>query len=180
VLNLLSTPDGGNLRAFPFRCSKTPPALNHVNQQRPSLLLFAVALLYHLHRLPAAEPARPNILFILADDQSYKTLGCYPEAWPWVKTPNIDRLATEGLRFHAAYLGAWCMPARASLLTGRHPHGVESMRMEGKYPASAYDPKRCPFVPAALRAQGYQTAQIGKWHTGVDAGWGRDWDYQAV
>ena len=148
--------------------------------QSPSLWLFALALLCLLHPLPAAEPVRPNILFILADDQSYKTVGCYPEAWPWVQTPNINRLAAEGVRFHAAYLGAWCMPARASLLTGRHPHGVESMRMEGKYPASAYDPKQCPFIPAALRAQGYQTAQIGKWHTGVDAGWGRDWDYQAV
>ena len=124
--------------------------------------------------------ARPNILFILADDQSYKTVGCYPESWPWVKTPNIDRLAANGVRFHAAYLGAWCMPSRASLLTGRQPHGVESMRMEGKYPASAYDPRQCPFWPAVFRQQGYQTAQIGKWHTGIDSGWGRDWDHQIV
>src|SRR5580765_7688209 len=61
----------------------------------------------------AAEPARrPNILFILSDDQSYKTVGCYPEAWPWVKTPHIDALARSGMRFHGAYLGAWCMPSR--------------------------------------------------------------------
>jgi arylsulfatase A-like enzyme len=128
----------------------------------------------------AANPARPNILFILGDDQSYKTVGCYPEAWPWVKTPNLDRLAANGVRFHAAYLGAWCMPSRATLLTGRHPHGVESMRMEGKYPASVYDPQQCPFWPAVFRQQGYHTAQIGKWHTGVDSGWGRDWDRQMV
>src|SRR3954467_11555104 len=94
-----------------------------------------------------AAPKRPNILFIYADDQSYKTLSCYPEALPGVKTPNIDHLAQTGIRFHGAFLGAWCMPSRATMLTGRMPHGVESMRMEGKYPASAYDPQQCPFWP---------------------------------
>jgi arylsulfatase A-like enzyme len=54
------------------------------------------------------------------------------------------------------------------------------MRMEGKYPDSTYDPQQCPFWPSVFRAHGYQTAQIGKWHTGEDAGWGRDWDYQMV
>ncbi len=126
----------------------------------------------------AAKP--PNILFILADDQSYKTVGCYPESWPWVKTPNLDALAASGVRFQGAYLGSWCMPSRAALLTGRWPHGIESMRMGGKYPDSTYDPLQCPFWPKDFRAHGYQTAQIGKWHTGEDAGWGRDWDYQRV
>ncbi len=145
-------------------------------------LVFSVLSLVGLvsSAVAATKSARPNILFILADDQSYKTVGCYPESWPWVKTPNLDRLAAGGVRFHAAYLGAWCMPSRATLLTGRHPHGVESMRMEGKYPASAYDPKQCPFWPAEFREQGYHTAHIGKWHTGIDAGWGRDWDRQMV
>lgn len=124
--------------------------------------------------------ARPNILLIYADDQSYKTVGCYPESWPWVRTPNIDRLAASGVRFHAAYLGAWCMPSRAAMLTGRHPHGIETMRMAEPYPSSTYDPQQCPFWPAELRKSGYHTAQIGKWHTGVDSGWGRDWDHQIV
>lgn len=128
----------------------------------------------------AADRQRPNILFIYADDQSYKTLSCYGASPEWVKTPNIDRLASRGVRFERAYLGAWCMPSRASILTGRLQHGVESMRMEGTYPGSTYDPQQCPFVPAELRKHGYHTAQIGKWHTGVDAGWGRDWDYQIV
>ncbi len=123
---------------------------------------------------------RPNILFIYADDQSYKTIGCYGATPDWVQTPNIDALARGGVRFERAYLGAWCMPSRASILTGRLQHGVESMGMEGQYPASSYDPQLCPFVPAQFRKQGYHTAQIGKWHTGVDAGWGRDWDYQIV
>jgi arylsulfatase A-like enzyme len=128
----------------------------------------------------AAEAKRPNILFIYADDQSTKTVGCYPGSWPWVKTPNIDALAKNGVRFHAAYLGSWCMPSRATMLTGRFPHGIESMSMEGKYPGSTYDPKQCPFIPAEMRTQGYHTAQIGKWHTGTDTGWGRDWDHQIV
>jgi len=130
--------------------------------------------------LRADPPKRPNILLIFADDQSYKTLGCYPEALPGVRTPNIDRLAASGVRFHGAFLGAWCMPSRASMLTGRWPHGVESMRMEGKYPASAYDPKQCPFWPKVFREHGYVTGHVGKWHTGVDAGTNRDWDWQIV
>jgi arylsulfatase A-like enzyme len=142
-----------------------------------SLLLLSTAAISSA----AAEPARrPNILLIFADDQSYKTVGCYPEAWPWVKTPNIDALAKTGVRFHGAYLGSWCMPSRASMLTGKQPHGIQSMRSEGKYPGSVYDPKQCPFWPALFRENGYQTAHIGKWHTGVDAGFGRDWDYQVV
>ncbi len=128
----------------------------------------------------AATRERPNILFILSDDQSYKTVSCYPEALPGAHTPSIDALARSGVRFTHSYMGAWCMPSRATLLTGRHPHGVESMRMEGKYPASTYDPEKSPFWPSVFRANGYHTAHIGKWHTGIDSGFGRDWDYQVV
>ena len=131
--------------------------------------------------LNAAErSSRPNILFIYTDDHSYRTVRCYPESYPWVRTPNIDALAKAGVRFERAYLGSWCMPSRASLLTGLHPHSIQSMRMEGTYPGSAYDPVQCPFWPANFRKHGYQTAQIGKWHTGIDTGPGRDWDYQVV
>lgn len=124
--------------------------------------------------------SRPNILLIYADDQSPRTIGCYPQSWPWVRTPHIDRLAREGIRFNHCYLGSWCMPSRANLLTGRYPHAIESLRMEGEYPGSTYDPQKCPFWPRVFRQHGYQTAQIGKWHTGTDAGFGRDWDFQIV
>lgn len=124
--------------------------------------------------------ARPNVLLIYTDDQPYKTVGCYPESPRWVRTPNIDALAASGVRFHRAYLGSWCMPSRATMLTGRLPHGIESMRMEGTYPGSTYDPAQTPFWPSEMRRQGYQTAQIGKWHTGTDSGYGRDWDHQIV
>lgn len=143
-----------------------------------AILCLIVVSLALLSTTRAAD--RPNILFIFSDDQSYKTVSCYPEALPGVSTPAIDALAKTGVRFTHAYMGAWCMPSRASLLTGRHPHGIESMRMEGKYPASEYDPQQCPFWPAVFRSKGYHTAHIGKWHTGTDAGYGRDWDYQIV
>jgi len=139
---------------------------------------LCAVLCFMLGTLFAAE--RPNILFLYSDDQSYKTVSCYPEALPGAHTPHIDELAKSGIRFSHAYLGSWCMPSRASLLTGLHPHGIESMRMEGKYPGSAYDPAVCRFWPSVFREMGYTTAQIGKWHTGVDSGFGRDWDYQAV
>ena len=142
------------------------------------MLLTIFATLHTCMSVFAAD--RPNILFIYTDDQSNRTVGCYPNAFDWVRTPNIDKLAASGVRFDHAYIGTWCMPSRATMLTGHHQHGVESMRMEGKYPGSAYDPEQCPFWPAVFRQNGYTTAQIGKWHTGVDTGFGRDWDYQIV
>lgn len=144
------------------------------------LALVSCLLVQARQSLHAAETGRPNILLIYTDDHSYRTVSCYPEAYDWVKTPNIDALARSGMRFTHAYIGTWCMPSRATLLTGHHQFGVESMRMVGKYPGSQYDADKCPFWPSVFRAHGYQTAQIGKWHTGTDTGFGRDWDYQVV
>ena len=126
--------------------------------------------------------ARPNILFIFTDDQSYRTLSCYREegAYPWAETPHIDALAAKGVRFSHAYIGTWCMPSRATILTGRHPYGIESLRTKFPYPHSTYDPELCPFWPKTFRENGYLTGQIGKWHTGTDTGFDRDWDYQVV
>jgi arylsulfatase A-like enzyme len=66
------------------------------------------------------------------------------------------------------------------MLTGRFPHAIESLRPSEPYPSGTYDPEQCPFWPRVWRRRGYTTAQIGKWHTGVDAGTGRDWDWQIV
>ena len=129
-------------------------------------------------RVDASE--RPNILFIYTDDHSHRTVGCYESAYPFVRTPNIDQLAKNGVRFRYAYIGTWCMPSRATMLTGMHQHGVQTMRMEGEYPGSTYDPKQCRFWPSEFRDHGYQTAHIGKWHTGTNTGFGRDWDHQIV
>lgn len=128
----------------------------------------------------ATAASQPNILFIYTDDHSHRTISCYPEAFDWVETPNIDKLAAAGVRFETSYIGTWCMPSRATMLTGRHGYGIESMRMEGEYPGSTYDPQQCRFWPSEFRQRGYKTAHIGKWHTGTDTGAGRDWDHQIV
>jgi arylsulfatase A-like enzyme len=151
---------------------------------RLTFLVFTV-LFQSAHFASAAEtssnrPRPPNILFIFADDHSKKVVSSYEGAYAMARTPHIDRLAASGIRFSAGYMGAWCMPSRATLLTGLHPHAIETMRMTGPNPQSTYDPQICRFWPAVFRRHGYQTAQIGKWHTGTDAGWGRDWDYQRV
>ena len=69
--------------------------------------------------LAAAEPRRPNVLVILADDLGYSDPGCYGGEIP---TPNLDRLAKSGARFEKTYTSARCCPTRASLITGLHPH----------------------------------------------------------
>lgn len=149
----------------------------------PLRIALASALCLFLHAglvAAVATPERPNILFIYTDDHSYRTVGAYPQSYPWVRTPAMDRLAASGVRFEYAYIGTWCMPSRATLLTGFHQFGVESMRMVGDYPGSTYDPETLPFWPKVFRENGYFTAQIGKWHTGTDTGYGRDWDFQIV
>ena len=131
-----------------------------------------------LSTLIASDSDRPNILFIFTDDQSYRTISSYEGAYDWVHTPNIDRLADRGIRFQHAYMSSWCMPARASMLTGLQQHNVPSLRMEGPYPGAAYDPNELEFWPKVFRKNGYATGHVGKWHTGTDTGYGRDWDYQ--
>lgn len=142
--------------------------------------LQLLAVLWGLMGLTALAADKPNILFIYTDDQSTRTVSAYEDAYHWVNTPNIDRLADEGVRFRQANIGSWCMASRASILTGLQQHSVESMRMTGPNPMNVYDPKLCQFWPKSFREQGYYTAQIGKWHTGVDSGYGRDWDHQIV
>jgi arylsulfatase A-like enzyme len=122
-------------------------------------------------------PSRPNILFILTDDQSPRSVSCYPEAYPWVRTPHIDQLAREGVRFAPAYMGANCIPARATLLTGLHSSGIQSLTRAAQGPS--HQGGRLPdFWPRVFRSHGYHTAHIGKWHTDGGTGHGVDWDFQ--
>jgi len=124
------------------------------------LLLIALTLL----ALPAsAADRKPNILLILCDDLGYGDLACYGNSK--IKTPNIDRLAKEGIRFTQFYAaGVQCTPSRAGLLTGRYPvrFGLTHAFMEntGGIPASE------TLLPAAVQKQGYRTALVGKWHLG--------------
>jgi len=125
--------------------------------------LLAVAAVAGAGRLgTAAEPAaQPNVLFVLCDDIRPDAIGCYGSAH--VKTPRIDTLATEGVRFANAFCTtSLCSPSRASILTGlyAHAHGVRDNFTEL--------PPALPHWPARLRQQGYATAYIGKWHMGED------------
>ena len=82
-----------------------------------------------------SPPGRPNILLILADDMGYSDLGCYGSE---VKTPNIDRLAQNGIRFTHFYNAARCCPSRASLMTGLYPHQAGVGHMLGNWKAPGY------------------------------------------
>src|SRR5438094_4606598 len=90
------------------------------------LFFFTLFAGFTCHCIRAAEPSRPNILLILADDLGYSDLGCYGGE---IATPNLDKLAAGGVRFTRFYNCTRCCPTRASLLTGLYPHqaGVGDM-----------------------------------------------------
>lgn len=107
---------------------------------------------------------KPNIVLILNDDMGYSDIGCYGGE---IDTPNLDRLATNGLRFSQFYNTARCSPSRASLLTGLHPHqtgiGVLTYDMGPEGYAGNLS-EACVTIPEALRASDYRTYMSGKWH----------------
>jgi arylsulfatase len=114
---------------------------------------------------------RPNIVLIMADDMGFSDLGCYGSE---ISTPNLDRLAAEGLRFTQFYNAARCCPTRASLLTGLYPHqaGVGSMTAGAQGdvnppgPYQGYLNEKCVTIAEVLKGAGYTTLMSGKWHVG--------------
>ncbi|HUT24272.1 MAG TPA: sulfatase/phosphatase domain-containing protein [Sumerlaeia bacterium] len=105
----------------------------------------------------AVSAKRPNILFIFADDHAYQAIGAYGSRIN--KTPNIDRIAKEGMLFrNCTVTNSICAPSRAVILTGKHSH-LNGVINNGV----AFDGSQQTF-PKLLRAAGYQTALIGKWH----------------
>ena len=117
----------------------------------------------------AAQPAaRPNILFILADDLGYGDLSCYGR--PDYRTPVIDGLAREGIRFTSAYAAApVCTPTRCAFHTGRYPQRLEVGLQEPLTPLSRPDiglPPSHPTIASLVKESGYDTALFGKWHLG--------------
>jgi arylsulfatase A-like enzyme len=115
----------------------------------------------------------PNLVIILADDMGYGDVATFGGATSRIATPSIDRLAAAGMRFldaHAA--GAWCVPSRYGLLTGRYP-----FRNSQDWSATSVIEADRLTLPGMLRQRGYATAMIGKWHLGFEGG--GDYDYEA-
>lgn len=116
----------------------------------------------------AAEP-KPNIVFIFADDWGWGDLSCHGH--PWLKTPNLDRLAREGTDFQQFnVLNPVCSPSRAALMTGMHParfsihqHFASPAQNRARDMPDWLDPQ-APTLPRILKQAGYRTAHFGKWH----------------
>src|SRR5258705_9542263 len=127
-------------------------------------LLLAALLL----AASAPQADRPNIIIVFADDLGYGDLGC--QGHPTIRTPNLDRMAAEGMRFTNFYSAApVCTPSRAALLTGRYAvrSGMASDKRRVLFPNSAGGlPENEITLATALKARGYATACVGKWHLG--------------
>jgi hypothetical protein len=115
-----------------------------------------------------AQSAKPNIVFILADDLGYADVSCYGQTL--YTTPNVDRLAVEGLRFMQAYSNsANCSPTRTALATGRYQMRLEvglEEPINATTPRGVGLPPSHPTLPSILRKAGYGTTLVGKWHLG--------------
>src|SRR3954463_6936806 len=111
--------------------------------------------------------APPNIVFIMADDLGYADVSCYGR--PDLKTPNIDRIAAKGVRFLQGYANsAVCSATRTALITGRYQYRLR-LGLEEPLGGNNRDiglPPEHPTLPSLLKAKGYGTTLIGKWHLG--------------
>ncbi|HIM28231.1 MAG TPA: N-acetylgalactosamine-6-sulfatase [Planctomycetes bacterium] len=129
-----------------------------------SVLAFTLAIVAVVPT--TADERKPNVIFILADDLGYRELGCFGQTL--IQTPNIDRLATEGMRFTQHYCGnAVCAPSRCVLMTGKHP-GHAYIRNNKATPPEGQEPIPSSEVTLAevMKGQGYITGTFGKWGLG--------------
>ena len=129
--------------------------------------------------LVAAE-RKPNFVYIFTDDQRWDALGVVQREqgdkgrFPWLKTPSLDRLAADGVRFRNAFVvNSLCAPSRASLVTGQYGHVNGVVNNHTPHPAGNLS------LPALLRPAGYVSAYVGKWHHGGQSGKRPGFDYSA-
>ena len=138
------------------------------------LLLYAVLVFGQPGKKKTASQKLPNIIYIYADDMGYGELGCYGQQK--IKTPNLDRMAKEGMRFTQHYAGApVCAPSRAMLMTGKH--GGHSY-IRGNYELGGFEdsteggqmplPEGTFTIPKMFKNAGYTTGMIGKWGLGMN------------
>ena len=112
----------------------------------------------------------PNVIVVLVDDMGYSDLGSFGGE---VKTPHLDRLAANGLRFTQNYNSARCCPSRASLMTGLYSHQAGIANFTGRDSTDRLGPaylgklnKQCMTLAEVLKSSGYGTYGVGKWHVG--------------
>lgn len=136
----------------------------NLKRNRLGLLFLGLWIIFMALTLPLqAEQGRPNIILIVVDDLRFDEFGA--GGHPYLETPNIDRLASEGAMFHNAYHATpLCSPNRASILTGQYVsrHGIldNTSRSRASHLLDLF--------PKELQQAGYRTAHIGKWHMGND------------
>ena len=131
------------------------PGLTDVLTRIPLVLASTIGLFcLGVGEVRSAQPDRPNIVLIMCDDMGFSDIGCYGGE---IETPNLDRIASRGMRFRTFYNNAKCEHTRASLLTGRWWHHVG---------ASASVKYAAPTFGERMREAGYRTLMTGKWHAG--------------
>ncbi|BCX47443.1 acetylglucosamine-6-sulfatase [Haloferula helveola] len=142
-------------------------------------ITIAIACLLHATVLNAAD-RKPNFLFIYTDDQRWDAMGVVQREqgdaarFPWLKTPHMDRLAAEGVRFRNAFVTlSLCAPSRSAFLTGRYNHNNGVIDNHTPFPVDNVS------HASLMRAAGYTTAYIGKWHHGTQSGKRPGFDYSA-
>lgn len=148
----------------------------------PFMLLMFAAVQSAVASPPSGDRQKPNIIFILADDLGYGDLGCYGQKQ--IKTPNLDRMAAQGIRFTQAYAGATvCAPSRCVLMTGRHIGHATIRGLRPPYLPGAALEANDTTIAEVLKSAGYATGIIGKWGLGETtkntAGlpWNRGFDF---
>ncbi len=129
--------------------------------------LLSYPAITHAEQISAASPPKPNIILFVSDDHGIDALGCYGN--PVVKTPNMDSLAAEGVRFTRAYCtSASCAASRAVILTGKYGHATGSYgHVHDYHHFSTYETVKS--LPVLLEETGYLTARIGKYHLAPDS-----------
>lgn len=141
----------------------------------PRVLVSLIALLLaQIFAIDVSADDRPNILVILADDLGYSDLGCYGGE---IRTPNVDRLAANGVRFTQFYTSARCCPTRASLMTGLYPSQAGIGDFTTNKPSKTRGPgylgrlnENCVTLAEALKPAGYGCYYVGKWHLHPETG----------
>ena len=129
---------------------------------RATAILWAICLFHPLHS--SAREVPPNFVILFCDDLGYGDLGSFGH--PTIRTPELDQMAAEGLKFTQFYsASAVCSPSRASLLTGRYPHRHGTLRVYFHHHETGLNPDEITLAEA-LKPQGYSSACIGKWHLG--------------